>query len=76
MQKEKGGNMKECINREENLKHCKCTYSVCSRKGMCCECIRHHRENGEIPGCLFPKDAEKTYNRSIEKFIEVMKNRI
>jgi hypothetical protein len=64
--------MKECVNRKENLKFCTCTYVSCSRKGMCCECIRHHREVGEIPGCLFPKEAERTYDRSVEKFIEVM----
>jgi len=25
----------------------------------------------QLPGCLFPPDAEKTYDRSLEKFIEV-----
>jgi hypothetical protein len=52
------------------MKSCTCSYPSCSRKGMCCECIRHHRENGEIPGCLFPKDAEKTYDRSVRKFLD------
>jgi hypothetical protein len=61
--------MKECQNRAENLKSCGCTYSSCSRRGMCCECIRHHREKGEIPGCLFPKEAEKAYDRSVRKFV-------
>ena len=64
--------MAECPNRKENLKSCPCTYS-CSRKGKCCECIRHHIENNELPACFFPKDVEKTYDRSIEKFIEVNK---
>ncbi len=62
--------MIEC-NIEKNTKDCTCTYS-CSRKGKCCECIQYHRRNGEIPGCLFPKDAEKTYNRSISYFVKVM----
>lgn len=39
---------------------------------MCCICIRHHREKGEMPGCLFPDEAEKTFDRSVEKFVEVM----
>jgi hypothetical protein len=30
-----------------------------------------HRANGELPGCLFPPDAERTYDRSIRKFVEV-----
>jgi len=59
----------EC-RKEENLKHCTCTYEPCSRKGICCECIAYHRKNGEIPGCLFSAQAEKTFDRSREKFIE------
>ncbi len=65
--------MKECQNRADNLKSCGCTYPGCVRKGMCCECIRHHRENGELPGCLFPKEAEKTYDRSVRKFLGSVK---
>ncbi len=59
----------EC-KKEINLTQCTCSYP-CSKKGICCECVRYHRERGEIPGCFFPKDAEKTYDRSIKKFIEV-----
>ena len=63
--------MKECNNRKENLTYCTCSYVPCEKKGICCECIRYHRSRGEIPGCLFPPEAEKTYDRSIKKFIEV-----
>jgi len=28
-----------------------------------------------VPACFFPPDVEKTYDRSIEKFIEVWKER-
>ncbi len=66
--------MKECANRGENLKRCTCSYPGCPRKGMCCECVAHHRVHGEIPGCFFPKDAEKTYDRSIGKFLKVAGN--
>lgn len=59
----------ECPNIKKNLKDCNCTYS-CDKKGMCCECIRHHRSKGQLPACYFSKDAEKTYDRSIEKFLE------
>ncbi|MDP2909394.1 MAG: DUF6485 family protein, partial [Nanoarchaeota archaeon] len=34
-------------------------------------CIAHHRSKGQLPACFFTKDAEKTYDRSIERFIEV-----
>ena len=52
-----------------------CAYS-CSRKGMCCECIRYHKSRNELPACFFPDDAEATYDRSIKKFIEVWKDKI
>jgi hypothetical protein len=54
--------------KEENLKECPCTYPGCPHKGVCCECIRYHRENGELPACYFSPEAEKTYDRSIENF--------
>jgi len=48
---------------------CACTYSSCSKRGKCCECIAYHKKNGELPGCLFPPEVEKTYDRSIERFV-------
>jgi len=53
----------EC-NVEKNIKDCTCTYS-CSKRGLCCKCVANHRKNNEIPGCFFPPDAEKTWDRSI-----------
>jgi hypothetical protein len=29
----------------------------------------------ELPACCFPKDAEKTYNRSFEYFTELVSKR-
>jgi hypothetical protein len=55
---------------EENKKNCPCTYPGCPRKGKCCDCIAHHREVGELPGCLFPPEVEKTYDRSRKAFIK------
>lgn len=55
-----------------NLVNCPCTYP-CKRKGICCECIKHHREKGELPACYFPKDEEKKYDRSIEHFLSLKK---
>jgi len=40
----------EC-KKEVNLKVCPCTYP-CERKGICCECVLHHRKNKEYPACL------------------------
>jgi len=58
----------EC-QKEKNLKKCPCTYPNCSRKGLCCECLRYHLSNNELPACCFSEEAEKTYDRSIKKFI-------
>lgn len=62
----------ECNNQSSNMENCNCTYP-CSKKGICCECISYHRSMNELPACYFPNDAEKTYNRSIEYFIELYK---
>jgi hypothetical protein len=62
----------EC-KKERNLKDCPCTYEPCSRKGICCECLRYHLRNKEMPACFFPPEVEKTYDRSFKKFIETWK---
>ena len=58
----------EC-NIEANTKDCSCTYESCPRKGKCCECIKYHWDHGELPGCLFPAEVERTYDRSIARFV-------
>ncbi|MDO9575906.1 MAG: DUF6485 family protein [bacterium] len=60
---------------EKNKRRCNCTYEPCPRKGKCCECIDYHWSMGELPACFFPDDIERTYDRSIRKFIEVHKHR-
>jgi len=61
--------VKECKNIDANLTKCNCTYEPCSRKGICCECMEYHRRMGELPACYFPDDVEKTYDRSIRRFV-------
>jgi hypothetical protein len=60
----------EC-KKEQNLSMCTCTYS-CSRKGICCDCVAYHRRADQLPGCFFPKDAEKTYDRSYAYFAHLV----
>jgi len=55
--------------KEENKKQCACTYD-CPKKGICCECIAYHRKQGELPGCYFSPEQEKTYDRSIDYFVQ------
>jgi hypothetical protein len=57
----------EC-KKQANLKGCGCTYE-CGRRGICCECVAHHRGRGELPACYFGKEAEKTYDRSIDAYL-------
>ncbi|MBU0762936.1 MAG: hypothetical protein KKD39_07905 [Candidatus Altiarchaeota archaeon] len=56
--------------KNENMKDCNCSYP-CDKKGICCMCIKYHRERDELPACYFPEDAEKTYDRSIRYFLKI-----
>ena len=61
-QNRRDGNMTMCDNKRE----CPCTYD-CPRHGKCCACVAHHRDHNEgVPGCFFSREAEATYDRSIE----------
>jgi len=62
----------DCANQKKNLASCTCTYVSCERRGLCCECIAYHRGKDELPGCLFPAEAEKTYDRSVRHYVRVM----
>lgn len=53
--------------------HCPCTYPGCSRHGDCAGCVAYHRVRNELPACYFDPAAEKTYNRSIEKYLAAKK---
>lgn len=63
----------QCNNKDRNVSFCTCSYPGCPRKGICCDCLRYHLSNDEVPGCFFSPEAEKTYNRSLEYFISVCK---
>ena len=60
--------MSEC-NKQKNMGMCNCTYEPCSRKGICCECIAYHKRMDELPACFFSDKVERTYDRSIRRFI-------
>ncbi|MBN2371560.1 MAG: cytosolic protein [Vicinamibacteria bacterium] len=61
-----------CSNVKINTERCNCSYEPCSRKGNCCECLRYHLRARELPACCFPKDAEKTYDRSFRHFARLV----
>jgi len=62
--------MAEC-NKNKNLGRCNCSYEPCSRKGLCCECIQYHWSHRELPACFFPDSVERTYDRSLARFLEI-----
>jgi len=55
---------------EENKTFCNCTYP-CDKKGLCCQCIAYHRKRGELPACYFSDADERTYDRTIENFVQI-----
>jgi hypothetical protein len=61
----------EC-KQSRNQKDCNCSYEPCSRKGLCCDCLRYHLHSRELPACCFPDDAERTYDRSFDHFARLV----
>lgn len=64
----------EC-KQTQNRKNCNCSYEPCARKGICCDCLRYHLRARELPACFFPRDVERTYDRSFEKFAQLVQSR-
>lgn len=63
----------ECPRQEENKQYCNCSYPGCSKKWTCCECLHYHRRMGELPACFFPDQIERTYDRSIRRFVSLQR---
>ncbi len=61
----------DCILKTNRIS-CNCTYEPCTRKGRCCQCLSYHLQMRELPGCCFPPEAERTYDRSQEHFIRIV----
>ncbi len=61
----------EC-KKQSNIRDCNCTYP-CDKKGVCCICIRYHRERDELPACYFPDDIERGYDRSVASYMRLRK---
>ena len=61
--------MADCNNVNKNMARCTCS-AACGKKGACCECLHGHLAKRQLPGCCFPPNVEKTYDRSFEAFIK------
>jgi hypothetical protein len=57
---------------DKNRNRCNCSYEPCSRKGACCDCLAYHVRMRQLPACVFPDDAERTYDRSYEHFARLV----
>lgn len=64
----------ECANVATNETNCACTYTSCPTHGVCCDCLRKHLAQQQLPGCCFPPEVERTYDRSFKKFVETYKH--
>ncbi|MDR0965644.1 MAG: DUF6485 family protein [Myxococcales bacterium] len=62
----------DCPRKEDNLARCKCSYPGCGAKGTCCACLHRHLKNRQLPACCFSSDVEKTFDRSFERFAELV----
>jgi len=61
----------EC-KQAQNQSGCNCSYEPCSRKGICCDCLRYHLRSRQLPACCFPDKAERTFDRSFEHFARLV----
>jgi len=61
----------EC-KKDKNARQCTCSYDPCSRKGVCCDCVSYHLRMRQLPGCVFPPAAERSYDRSFEHFARLV----
>ncbi len=61
----------EC-KKDVNLSRCNCSYAGCSRQGVCCDCLAYHLKSRELPACVFPAEAERTYDRSFAHFVRLV----
>lgn len=64
----------EC-KKQSNLKRCNCSYPGCPKQGICCECLAYHLGMRQLPACCFPDDVERTYDRSFERFAQLVQAR-
>jgi hypothetical protein len=61
----------EC-KKEANLSKCNCSYELCERKGLCCECISYLIRSRALPACCFLDSSERTFDRSFEHFARLV----
>ncbi len=62
----------DCVQKE-NAETCTCSATSCTRRGACCACLAHHLKQKQLPGCCFPPEAEKTFDRSFANFAKSWK---
>ena len=38
--------------KESNSENCVCAVEDCERRGVCCECMKHHFSKKSLPACM------------------------
>jgi len=51
---------------------CACPKTERPRNGICCACVKNHRESDSLPFCLFPNNGG---NKSVESYYRKLKER-
>ena len=49
------------------VKECLCPKVSCPNHGMCCDCVKKHRETDSLPYCLFPDNGGDKSNENQKK---------
>jgi len=62
----------EC-KKKTNAEKCTCSQTGCENRGLCCQCLAKHLAKRQLPGCCFPTEAEKSYDRSFANFAKAWK---
>ncbi len=69
--RQEGTSIMEC-KKDQNRSHCNCSYGNCTKKGVCCDCVAYHIRGRQVPACFFPGKVERTYDRSFERFAQLV----
>jgi hypothetical protein len=61
--------------KSKNATFCNCSYAGCDKHGVCFECLQYHLGLRQLPACCFPEAVERTYDRSFERFAQLVQNK-
>jgi hypothetical protein len=63
------------MKKASNAERCNRSHAGCPRQGVCCECLKHHLSARQLPACCFPDEVERAYDRSFERFADLVRSK-